>query len=93
MSALILLPIITTAGFYPIWFAAILTINTLIGLIPLPAGLNLYVINGIAPNISLKKTLVGFLPFVGCMMLSIVILCIFPGLSRCLPDYLMGPAV
>jgi tripartite ATP-independent transporter DctM subunit len=93
MSAPILLPIITTAGFDPIWFAVILTINMEIGLITPPVGLNLYVINGIAPDISLKKILMGSLPFVGCMVLAIVILCIFPGLATWLPDYLMGPAL
>ena len=59
MAAPILLPIITTAGFDPIWFAVILTINMEIGLITPPVGLNLYVINGIAPDISLKTILVG----------------------------------
>ncbi len=92
MSAPILLPIITTAGFDPIWFAVIITINMEIGLITPPVGLNLYVINSIAPDISLKKILVGSLPFVGCMVLAIVIMCIFPGLATWLPDYLMGPA-
>jgi len=93
MSAPILLPIITTAGFDPIWFAVILTINMEIGLITPPVGLNLYVINGIAPDISLKKILVGSMPFVGCMVLAIVILCAFPSLATWLPDYLMGPAL
>ena len=53
MSAPILLPIITAAGFDPYWFAVIVTINMEIGLITPPVGLNLYVINGIAPDISL----------------------------------------
>ncbi|HAI31515.1 MAG TPA: C4-dicarboxylate ABC transporter, partial [Thalassospira sp.] len=49
MSAPILLPVIINAGFDPYWFAVILTINMEIGLITPPVGLNLYVINGIAP--------------------------------------------
>lgn len=93
MSAPILLPIITAAGFDPIWFAVILTINMEIGLITPPVGLNLYVINGIAPDISLRKILAGSLPFVGCMALAIVILCVFPGLTTWLPDFVMGPAL
>ena len=36
MAAPILLPIITTAGFDPIWFAVVLTINMEIGLISPP---------------------------------------------------------
>ena len=81
MAAPILLPIITTAGFDPIWFAVVLTINMEIGLISPPVGLNLYVINGIAPDISLKTILTGSLPFVACMVLAIILLCLFPGLA------------
>jgi C4-dicarboxylate transporter DctM subunit len=93
MAAPILLPIITTAGFDPIWFAVILTINMEIGLISPPVGLNLYVINGIAPDISLRTILMGSLPFVACMVLAIVLLCVFPGIATWLPDYVMGPRV
>ncbi|MBY5935129.1 TRAP transporter large permease [Tateyamaria omphalii] len=90
MAAPILLPIITTAGFDPIWFAVVLTINMEIGLISPPVGLNLYVINGIAPDISLKTILRGSLPFVACMIIAIVLLCIFPGIATWLPDAVMG---
>ena len=93
MAAPILLPIITTAGFDPIWFAVILTINMEIGLISPPVGLNLYVINGIAPDISLRTILMGSLPFVGCMLLAIVLLCLFPSIATWLPEAVMGPAL
>jgi len=93
MAAPILLPIITSVGFDPIWFAVILTINMEIGLISPPVGLNLYVINGIAPDISLRTILTGSLPFVACMVLAIFILCVFPGLATWLPDLVMGPEV
>ena len=90
MAAPILLPIITAAGFDPIWFAVVLTINMEIGLISPPVGLNLYVINGIAPDISLRTILTGSLPFVACMVIAIVLLCLFPGLATWLPDAVMG---
>ncbi|MEO0669520.1 MAG: TRAP transporter large permease [Pseudomonadota bacterium] len=93
MAAPILLPIITTAGFDPIWFAVVLTINMEIGLISPPVGLNLYVINGIAPDISLKTILKGSLPFVACMVIAIVLLCFFPALATWLPDVVMGAAI
>jgi tripartite ATP-independent transporter DctM subunit len=93
MSAPILLPIVISAGFDPYWFAVVLTINMEIGLISPPVGLNLYVINGIAPDIPLKTILVGSMPYVLCMVLAIVILCLFPGLATGLPDLVLGPAV
>ena len=93
MTAPILLPIVTAVGFDPYWFAVILTINMEIGLISPPVGLNLYVINGIAPDIPLKTILLGSLPFVLCMVLAIVILSMFPSLVTWLPDLVMGPAL
>lgn len=90
MAAPILLPIVTGAGFDPYWFAVVLTINMEIGLITPPVGLNLYVINGIAPDIPLKTILWGSMPYVGCMILSILILCVFPQLATALPDMVMG---
>lgn len=92
MTAPVLLPIIIAAEFDPIWFAVILTINMEIGLISPPVGLNLYVINGIAPDIKLKTILMGSLPFVGCMVLAILLLCLFPGIATWLPDAVMGPS-
>ncbi|MBK0399151.1 TRAP transporter large permease [Limibaculum sp. M0105] len=93
MAAPILLPIVTTAGFDPYWFAVVLTINMEIGLISPPVGLNLYVINGIAPDIKLKTILWGSMPFVLCMVLAIILLCLMPGLATWLPNAVMGPAV
>ena len=93
MTAPILLPIIKAAGFDPIWFGVIVTINMEIGLITPPVGLNLFVVNAIAPDVPTKTVLWGSVPYVLCMVLAIVILCIFPSIATWLPDHLMGPAV
>lgn len=93
MTAPILLPIVTAVGFDPYWFAVVFTINMEIGLITPPVGLNLYVINGIAPEISLPTILKGALPFMLAMALGIVLLCIFPEIATWLPDAVMGPAI
>lgn len=90
MTAPTLVPIIVQAGFDPVWFGVMLTINMEIGLITPPVGLNLYVINGIAPNIKLSTILWGSLPFMLCMVVGIVLLAIFPGIATWLPDVLMG---
>jgi len=91
MTSPILLPIITAAGFDPVWFGVILTINMEIGLIHPPVGLNIYIVNAIAPDVPVVKVMWGTLPYVVCMMLAIVILCFFPQIATWLPDYLMGP--
>jgi tripartite ATP-independent transporter DctM subunit len=93
MTAPTLLPIVESLGFDAIWFAVVLTINMEIGLITPPVGLNLYVINGIAPDVPLPTILWGALPFMLCMVLGIVLLCLMPGLALWLPEALMGPAL
>lgn len=90
MTTPILAPIIANAGFDPIWFGVILTINMELGLITPPVGLNLFVINGIAPDVKLPVILKGAIPFMGCMILAIVLLCIFPEIATWLPRALMG---
>lgn len=90
MTAPILLPIILAADFDPYWFAVILTINLEIGLITPPVGLNLFIIKGIAPDISLKNILMGSLPYALCMVLGILLLCVFPGIALWLPNLVMG---
>ena len=74
-------------------FGIIVVLVTEIGLITPPVGLNLYVINGIVPDVSLPTILKGALPFMLCMVLGIVLLCIFPEIATWLPTYLMGPAI
>lgn len=91
MTAPILLPIVVGAGFDPIWFGVIMTINLEIGLITPPVGLNLYVLKGIAPDVKLPTILWGSLPFMLLMVLGIVILCFFPQIVLWLPNTLMGP--
>ena len=90
MTSPILLPIITAAGFDPVWFGVILTINMEIGLITPPVGLNIYVINAIAPDVKLMTIMRGAFPYVMCMILAIVILCIFPEIATWLPNHMMG---
>ncbi len=90
MTAPTLLPVIEGVGFDPIWFAVVLTINMEIGLITPPVGLNLYVINGIAPDVRLQTILWGALPYMLCMVLGIVLLCLFPQIALWLPTAMMG---
>jgi C4-dicarboxylate transporter, DctM subunit len=91
MTSPILYPIITAAGFDPVWFGVILTINMEIGLIHPPVGLNIYIVQAIAPDVPVTTVMWGTIPYVACMMLAIVILCFFPEIATWLPDHLMGP--
>ena len=52
--------------------------------------MNLFVINGISPDIRLTTILKGAFPFMLCMVLAIVILCVFPQIATWLPEQVMG---
>jgi C4-dicarboxylate transporter, DctM subunit len=91
MTSPILLPIIVAAGFDPVWFGVILTINMEVGLIHPPVGLNIYIVNSIAPDVPVTTVMWGTIPYVLCMFLSIVVLCAFPEIATWLPNTLMGP--
>jgi C4-dicarboxylate transporter, DctM subunit len=84
----VLLPLITTLGFDPVWFGVLMTVNMEAGLITPPVGLNLYVLKGIVPDVPLKDIVLGTLPYVGVLALSIVLMTVFPGLVTWLPGLL-----
>ena len=66
-----------------------MTIVMEMGLIHPPVGLNLFVIKNIAPDIPLGSIIRGVLPFVGLMILTIVILSLAPGIAIWLPSAVM----
>jgi tripartite ATP-independent transporter DctM subunit len=82
----VIMPGILAHGFDPIWFGIVLTINMELGLITPPVGLNLFVINGIAPDINFKELVWGVVPFIVIMGLFIVLLAIFPDIAMWLPN-------
>jgi tripartite ATP-independent transporter DctM subunit len=91
MMAPIILPPLKAAGFDLVWFGVLMTIVMETGLIHPPVGLNIFVIKNIAPDIPLKDIIWGVMPFVVLMLLSVVLICFFPGIATALPDAVMGP--
>jgi tripartite ATP-independent transporter DctM subunit len=90
MTAPIILPPLRAADFDLIWFGVVMTIVMEMGLIHPPVGLNIFVIKNIAPDIPLSDVMWGVLPFVGLMILAVVLLCFAPGVATWLPDHIMG---
>ena len=93
MTAPIILPPLRTEGFDLIWFGVVMSVIMEMGLIHPPVGLNIFVINKIAPDIQLGDIIWGTLPFVFLIMFAVVLLCMFPEISTWLPDHFMGEAV
>ena len=76
----ILLPMLTTLGIDVYHFAIIMTINMEIAMITPPVGLNLFVVSGIAKE-PFEKTVAAVMPFLWIMLLNLVIVALWPGLS------------
>lgn len=90
MTAPIILPPLRAAGFNLIWFGIVMTIVMEMGIIHPPVGLNLFVIKNIAPDITLSQIIWGTLPFLGLMLVAIVLCCFFPGIAVWLPNIVMN---
>jgi len=93
MTAPIILPPLKAEGFDLIWFGVVMSVIMEMGLIHPPVGLNIFVINKIAPDIKLGDIVWGTLPFVFLIMIAVLILCVAPEIATWLPDHFMGEAV
>ena len=90
MTAPIILPPLRAAGFDLVWFGVVMAVVMEMGLIHPPVGLNIFVINRIAPDIGLGQIIWGTLPFVALMAVAVVILSLVPGIAMGLPNLVYG---
>ena len=74
-------------GIDPTHFGILITVNMEIGLCHPPVGLNLYVASGIA-KIGISELTVAVLPWLLTMLVFLVIVTYWPGLSLWLPNLL-----
>lgn len=84
----LVLPVLDMLGIDRMWYGILLVINLEMSLISPPVGLNLMVIKG-ATGAEFSDVVLGALPYVLLMMVSLVILALFPGIALFLPQ-LMG---
>ncbi len=84
----VILPGLEAHGFDPVWFGVQMTILMETGLIHPPVGLNLFVIQGIAPEIPLKELLWGVTPFILLILAFIIVIAAFPQIVLWLPGYM-----
>ena len=90
MTAPIILPPLREAGFDLVWFGVVMAVVMEMGLIHPPVGLNIFVINRIAPDIGLGPIIWGTLPFVALMAVAVFILSVVPGIAMGLPNLVYG---
>lgn len=87
MTLPIALPLVTLAGFDPIWFGVFLILMVELSQITPPVGFNLFVIQGLTGE-NIGTIAKSAFPFFMLMLLTTAILTLFPGLVTLLPNYM-----
>jgi tripartite ATP-independent transporter DctM subunit len=84
-------PLAGALGFDLIWYGILYTITTQIAYMTPPFGYNLFLMRAMAPpEITLRDIYGSILPFVLVMMVSLVLIMIFPQIALWLPNYVYG---
>ncbi len=82
----ILYPIITEMGYDPIWFGILIVLAAEMGVITPPVGVNVYVIKGVAPDVSMNKIFRGIWPFLGAEVVATLMILFVPQIALFLPN-------
>jgi C4-dicarboxylate transporter, DctM subunit len=78
-------PVVERLGYDPVWFGVIIVVVTQMGVISPPVGVNVYVVSGIARDIPLQTVFKGVIPFLIALIISSILLVMFPQISLYLP--------
>jgi tripartite ATP-independent transporter DctM subunit len=84
----ILLPIVMATGMTPVWFGIFLTRAMEMGFVHPPLGMNLYVIQGVAKDVSIGRIFRGVIPFLASDFVHLFLLILIPGMALWLPSVL-----
>ena len=82
-------PLMMSMGFDSVWLGVFYIVVLEIGLLTPPVGLNLFVIKGISGS-PMGPIVRGALPFIGMMLLALLLLAFFPQLATWLPSHMVG---
>jgi tripartite ATP-independent transporter DctM subunit len=81
-------PLVTHLGYDPVWFGILVVCVVEISLITPPVGLNVYVLNSVLPDVSLRTIFRGVMPFVIGDIVRLALLIAFPAITLFLPNLL-----
>ena len=84
-------PLVDALGFNLIWYGVLYTITTQIAYMTPPFGYNLFLMRAMAPpEITLRDIYRSIIPFVGVMIVALMIIMIFPEIALWFPGYVYG---
>ena len=82
----IFFPLAISLGFDPVWFGLVMLLALEISFTTPPFGLLLFVMKGVAPpETTMRDIYVSAFPFIGCSLLVVALLILFPPLATWLP--------
>jgi C4-dicarboxylate transporter DctM subunit len=90
LFAPLFLPIIKKIGVNPVYFGVLMSMNLCIGMITPPVGVNLYVAQGVC-KAPFEKIVSESLPFLLALLVSLLLVMLFPELVLFLPRILGSP--
>ena len=86
----IFIPLVTAYGFDPVWFGIIMLLALEMSLITPPFGLLLFVMVGVGPpGTSIWEVVRAAIPYLGCTLLLVILLVIFPQIALWLPAVML----
>jgi len=85
----IFMPMVKQFGIDPIHFGVVMVFNLMIGLVTPPVGTVLYTLNRVT-GLSLERISIAMLPWYIPLVVTLVIVVLFPGLSTWLPIAILG---
>ncbi len=83
-------PMMVNLGFDPIWFGVMVVIMLEMALITPPVGVNVFIIKGVAQDVPMYTIFKGIWPFWVAMLVSLIILTLFPEIALLLPNTMKG---
>jgi len=83
-------PMMVDLGFDPIWFGVMVVIMLEMALITPPVGVNVFVIKGVSRDVPMYTIFRGIWPFWVAMLISLIILTVFPEIALFLPNTMKG---
>lgn len=87
----IFLPMLPTFNVDPLFFGILVALNLQTSFLTPPMAMAAYYLKGVAPPyIQLMEIFRGIMPYLGIVILAMVLVYNFPGLVLWLPDYLFG---
>jgi tripartite ATP-independent transporter DctM subunit len=81
----VFLPALNQAGTDMIWFGIVVVLVTELGLITPPIGMNVFVVKAVMPDLQLASIFAGVMPFVGAILIALVLIFMFPAIATLLP--------